>query len=109
MLVVAVAILVLAYFATRWIAQHGTPGMTGKVGAASGRFSVLAQIAVGRNERLLLVRLGDRCCLLGVTEHGITLLKELEEEESREWLNAASAPASPTFVETLSSSLHGKK
>ena len=105
-----VLILFLAYYVTKWIGTHG--GMTG--GAMSIRtdgaekFRVLAQLGVGRNERLVLVRLEQRCYLIGVTEHQITLLRELDEDEAAQWL--AYGPASATsFMDALGEALRKKK
>ena len=89
-----VGILAMAWWVSRWIAVHG-------VGAAQGqgseRFRVVCQLALGRGERLALVRFQDRCLLLGVTEHSITLLRELEGDEAAEW----EAKRPPDFAEML--------
>jgi len=104
MLAAVVAILVLAYLATRWIASRGVGG-----GAAAGAgFCVLRQISLGRAERLLLVRLGERCLLLGVTAGGISLLKELEADEAEEWLKPKETPAAPGFLDVLKENLKKK-
>lgn len=106
MLAVAVAILLLAYGTTRWIASAGA---TGRLGMAVGNpsFRVLSQITLGRNEHLVLLRIGEGCCLLGVTENRITLLKEWEGGEAREWLEEQGA--SPGFLETLRENLRNRK
>ena len=101
MLVSAVLILFLAYFATRWIAERGlrVQGRTAEGGG--GRLTVLSRLAVGQRESLLVVALGDKCYLLGVTEHSITLLRELDEEASAVWLREAEPSAPPSFLEVL--------
>jgi flagellar protein FliO/FliZ len=110
-LTVIILILVFAYYATRWIATHGVPGGAAPVRTDSAaRFRLLAQIGVGRNERIVLVRLEQRCYLLGVTEHQITLLRELDGEEAAGWLrDSDSLPASPGFMEVLGEALRKKK
>lgn len=121
MLLVVLLILGLAYVVTRWLGtayggKSGRSGKGGKVLPASlragvpERFQVVAQIGLGRAERLVLARLGDRCYLLGVTEHGFTLLAELEGEEAQEWLreeDPAAAPAS--FMDVLKDNLRKRK
>ena len=110
-LAVIILILYLAYFATRWIGTHSVPGGAGTLRAdGAANFRILGQLGVGRNERLVLVRLGERCYLLGVTEHRITLLRELDGEEAAPWLaQSESTSAPPGFMEVLSETLRRKK
>ena len=108
-LAVVVLILYLAYFATKWLGTHSLPGGGAIRAGGLGDFRVLGQIVVGRNERLVLAQLGERCYLLGVTEHQITLLRELDGEEAAKRLAEMSCTAAPGFVEILSESLRKKK
>ena len=110
-LAVIILILYLAYFATRWVGTHSVQGGTGAFRTGgNGELRLLAQLGVGRNERLVLVRLEKRCYLLGVTEHEITLLRELDDEESARWLaQSENAPAAPGFLEVLNETLRKKK
>ena len=108
MLVAVVVVLGLAYLATRWISTRGIGGIMGA--GSAGEFSVLHQIVVGRNERLLLVRLGERCLLLGVTAGGISLLKELEPEEAEYWLRSKTQPnGAPSFLDVIRENFKKKK
>ena len=110
-LAVVVLILYFSYVATKWIGTHSMPGGNGMLRANGGaeRFRILAQLGVGRNERLVLVRLNKRCYLLGVTEHRITLLRELEDDEAAQWLaQSESAPEVPSFMEILNRNLRKK-
>lgn len=103
-------ILFLAYYVTKWLGTHAMPGGTGAFGAGgAGSFRLLAQLGVGRNERLVLVRLDERCYLLGVTEHQITLLRELDAEEAAKWTEESGSGQAPGFMEILSESLRKKK
>ncbi len=109
-LAVVVLILYLAYFVTRWIGMHGVPGGAGAIRPdGAGRFRILGQLAVGRNERLVLVRLDERCYLLGVTEHQITLLRELDGEEAARWIAEGAVAPPPGFMEVLGETLRRKK
>lgn len=109
-LAVVVLILYLAYAATKWVGTHSVPGGAGMLQTSGNeKFRILGQLGVGRNERLVLVQFDERCCLLGVTEHQITLLRELEGDEAADWLaRSASAPASG-FMEVLGETLRKKK
>ena len=108
MLAAVVVVLVLAYLATRWISTRGIGGVMGA--GSGGEFSVLRQIVVGRSERLLLVRLRERCLLLGVTPGGISLLKELEPEEAAYWLKPKTqTDGAPSFLDVLRENFKKKK
>ena len=108
-LFVVILILFLAYWVTRWIAIHGSPGGgISPLPGDGGALRLLAQLPVGRNERLVLARLNQRCYLLGVTEHNITLLRELEGEEAEPWLAAGEHSSAQSFLEVLSGNLRKK-
>lgn len=108
---VVVLILYLAYAASRWIARHGAPGGASILPGAggSGALRILAHTPVGRNERLVLLRLGERCLLLGVTERQITLLRELEGDEAAPWLREEGESAAPGFLELLTDKVRKKR
>ena len=109
-LAVVVLILYLAYAATKWVGTHSVPGGAGMLQTSGNeRFRILGQLGVGRNERLVLVRLDERCYLLGVTEHQITLLRELDGDEAAEWLAQGEQPSAPSFTEILSQNLRKRK
>ncbi len=99
-LAMIVAVLFLAYFVTKWIAVHGAPDFT-KAKAESG-LSVLRQVNVGRSERLLLVRVHERCLLIGVTPASMSVLTELTEEECSACLDGS---ADPGFADALQSAI----
>ena len=110
-LAAVVLILYLAYAATKWIGTHSLSGGVGSLLApgTAERFRLLAQLGVGRNERLVLVRLDERCYLLGVTEHQITLLRELDGEEAERWLiQSERASETSGFAEVLRRNMRKK-
>ena len=111
MLAIVVLILILAYWTTRWIGTRGMGGFgPGKTKAGgTGTFRVLGQLSIGRNERLVLVRLQDKCYLLGVTSGSVTLLRELEGDDAREWLSEEGTPAPPDFLDVLKENLRKRK
>ena len=106
----AVLILYLAYLATKWIGTRSAPGSAApfSFGGGMGTFRILAQIAVGRNERLVLIRMGEECCLFGVTEREITLLRTYKSEEAESWLTADEGIQPNTFLDALKASLRKK-
>lgn len=106
MLLTAAAVLAAAYGVTRWIASRGA--MTFSATKGGGELRVLRSIPVGRDQRLLLVRLHQRVLLLGTGTSGVSLLTELTEEEARVWLSAPE-PVMPNFWQTLQENLQKKK
>lgn len=110
MLLTVGAVLALAYWVTRWIGRHGAPGWTGAPRKQGQQMELLWQLSLGRNERLVLVRLEKRCLLLGVTGGGIRLLTELTEEEAAPWQkDPGAAPCAPSFLDILRDNLPKKK
>ena len=104
MLSVTVLILVLAYWTSRWVGSHGAPGPSGWPGSmGNANLRILARVGVGRSACLLVVRVRERCLLLGVTDGSITLLKEWEGEEADAWLTQA--PADNAFLGVLRDAL----
>lgn len=109
MLAVVVVILVAAYWCTKLIARRSMTMNTQRV-SGKEEMCVLGQINLGRNERIVLVRLHDRCLLLGATDRSVNLLTELSREEAEAWLSKADeAPSNPSFFEALKSNIAKKK
>lgn len=77
------------YLVTRW-AGTGLGG--GSLGRGGARMQVVERMAVGRDQALLIVRLGERYLLLGSSSAGVSLLAELTEEEGALW----TPPEAPT-------------
>ena len=81
-LVVIGAVLVLAYLFTRCVAGRLTPG----AGRARGRhMCVLEQIPVGKDQKLIVARVGEDVYLLGATPGAITCLRRMSGEEAAAW------------------------
>ena len=81
--IILVLLLVLGgcYLVTRWAGV----GLGGSLGRGSARMQVVERLAVGRDQALLVVRIGERHLLLGSTANGFTMLAELTEEEGAMW------------------------
>jgi flagellar protein FliO/FliZ len=67
------AVLVLTYFASRWYAGRMGPTVMGK------HIKVVDRLLVGKGASILIVELAGVQYLVGVTEQGINILKELAE------------------------------
>lgn len=90
MLATVVLVLVLAWLCTRWLA-----GMRLGVGPRQGgerRMQVVDRLSLGKDVGLILVRLGERYVLLGVSPSGVTQLRELTEEEAAAWRDTDPGP-----------------
>ena len=109
MLVCVVAIILLAYLFTKYIAGRGG-GRLGLSGS-SDRFRVLARLSLGREQSVALVKAGERYLLLGVVPSGVTLLKELTQEEADAICPPPDPdqPVPPSFGEALRTVLKQKK
>ena len=117
MLLAVVAVLCLAYFATRFLAGKGAGGALGRFTGRSRNLQVLERIPLGREQFLTAARAGERYFLLGVTPSSVTLLRELDAEEADalwpETLpeDGGSAPAAPEmkFQDALKAAIRRKK
>ena len=107
MLVCVLAVIVLAYLFTRYVAGRG--GMIGTSGG-SDRFKVLSRLSLGREQSAVLVKAGEKYLLLGVTASKIDLLMELTPEEAEAvYALPPDQPAPPSFGEALRAVLKQKK
>ena len=110
MLAIAILILAAAYFVTRWL---GTWQMRGPSGAfrpgGAGNVRVVSQTSLGRNERLVLVRVGRQCLLLGVTAEHVSVIREFTEAEAEELCSQPEAGQATGFADILKDSLRKRK
>lgn len=107
-----VLIIGLAYWFTRHVAGRGWLTGMGMPGGKDG-FQVLAQLTLGKEQKLLLVQAGERYFLLGATASTITLVAEFTQEEARSWRSkpdeGVPAAQPPSFREALQIVLKQKK
>lgn len=83
MILAVVAVLCLAYFATRLLAGRGMGGALGRFAAGqSQNLRVLERVALGQDQCLMVVQAGRHWLLLGVTASSVTLLRELDAAEA---------------------------
>ena len=103
--VCVVLIIGLAYWFTRYTAGRGTFGAF----QAGQRMEVLDHLPLGRDQRVILARVGDRHLLLGVTQAEIRLLAELTAEEAASWKPGEADGERPDFKEALISVIKQKR
>ncbi|MBD3879056.1 MAG: flagellar biosynthetic protein FliO [Quinella sp. 1Q5] len=85
-------VLVMAYFAARFI---GGRYNAARMSASGGR--VLENLPLGPNRSVCTVEMGGRVFLLGVTDHNINLLGEITDKELIEHLHAQSLNTGDLF------------
>ena len=70
----------LLFLTLRVVGKLYSPG--GRVGRNSNAMvQVLGRQSIGRNADVTVVSLGDRTLVLGVTEHNVSVVTELDNEE----------------------------
>lgn len=108
MIVSIVVIIGLAYWFTKYVAGRGGLGAFGPLKAGEG-LELLAQLPLGREQRLVLTRVGERYFLLGVTASNISMLAEFTAEEAALWKEGAEEKReTPSFREALNTVLRQK-
>lgn len=90
-LVVIGAILVLAYAFTRFVAARAV----GERFYRGGLITVLEKVPVGKDEKLLLVKLGEEYYFLGVGSASITCLGQVPRQTAEEWEKAKKEQPAP--------------
>jgi len=73
-------VVVMAYVASRLLSQRFGQGM------ANGSSRVMEHLPLGPNRSVCIVEMAGRMFLLGVTEHSITMLSEIDDAEEIERL-----------------------
>ena len=81
--VCVILILGLAYFFTKHVVGRTSFGSFGL--AHRGMMQVIAQLPLGRDRQVILIRMGERYFLLGSTANEIHLLSEIPKEEVDVW------------------------
>lgn len=106
MVLCVVVIAVLAYLATKYVAGRG-----GAFGLRMGTgLEILAQLPLGREQKLLVARAGERYFLLGVTASKISILAEFTAEEAALWREGAEKEReNPSFRQALNTVLRQKE
>ena len=87
----------LSYFAARWLNNRFNTGMFG-----SGQRSVkiIECIGIAQDKQLIIVSVGRKLMLLGVTPNSVNKICDLEEEDLASE-NDADIPSEPGFMKSL--------
>jgi flagellar protein FliO/FliZ len=102
-IVCVLVILGLAYWVTKYVAIHGSPGAHTD-GRSTGDLTVLSRLMLGKDQQLVVVKAGDRYFLLGVTAAQITMLAEFTPQEAANWQlthEPSATEAAPNFGKVL--------
>lgn len=100
-----ILILILAYFATRFVANH-SPGAFPVRGAH--QIKVLEQLPVGKEQKVLVIEACGRYFLLGVCASGMSVLAEFTAEEAEQHWIKVDTDQMPSFYEALLKQLKEK-
>ena len=89
MLAVVLLVLMGAYLFTRWAGKGGllTPY---HAAPCSGQLQILDRLPLGKEQWLLVVRVGSRYFLLSSAPSGVSLVAELAAEEGALWHSPSS-------------------
>jgi flagellar biogenesis protein FliO len=85
----------LLFLTLRVVGKLYAPGMRG--GRDKTMVQVLGRQSIGRNADVTVVSLGDRTLVLGVTEHNVSVVTELDSEEVVETISLPSVATSPAL------------
>ena len=107
-MIVSIAVIIgLAYWFTRYVAGRGAWGAFAPMKVGAG-LELLAQLPLGREQKLIVAQVGERFFLLGVTASEISMLAEFTAEEAafwREWVETEEKRETPSFREALNTVL----
>ena len=74
-IIMSLSLILVLIFMSAWLVKR-----FGRVnGLASDKMQVLANMAVGQRERIILLEIGDEQLLIGVTSSRVSLLHQLKE------------------------------
>jgi len=105
MIVCVVLIIGLAYWFTKFTAGRGAFGSF----QGGRRMEVLDRLSLGRDQHVILARVGERYLLLGTGTAGITLLAELTAEEAASWKPLQPPEGNPGFKEAFAAIMKQKR
>lgn len=100
MVLVLVGVVVLAYFASRWLSKRYAGQGQGR-GQTTKYLTVLERLPVGQDRTLIIVKVGEKAMLLGVTQHHIEKLSDVDLSTMPE----PSASDTPSFSDAFKAAL----
>lgn len=109
-----VAVIAMAY----WFTRHIVGGLQWngfELQQKGGQLNVLAQISLGKEQRVAVLRAGERFFLVGIAPQSVSLLAELTKEDAGAWLKepptgpARDIPFQQALLEKLQRGNRGEK
>lgn len=99
-------VLGLAYWFTRHVVGKGGLGTLG-VFRSDEQLQILRQLSLGKEQRVVVLRVGERVLLLGVTQSEISVLAECTPQEAETWFAEGETQAQQPlgFAETFKKAL----
>ncbi len=99
-LILSLAVVIgLMWVAANVLRKRGFAGVASRKGARGPDLELLARRPLGRNASIAVVRIGERALVVGVTDHQVTKLADVENteidlDEDAIW-TASSGPGGP--------------
>ncbi len=114
-IIIIVVVMALAYLFTRYVV--GRLPQSGLIGTAGTkprkkRITVLEQVVIGKEQRLVLVKMDDTAFFLAVSSTGVSTLKEIGSEQLKQWQHEDEALLSelpPDFQTSLRNAISNYK
>lgn len=98
-------ICIVAYFATRYLGRFGAVSKQ----KGDTKMRIYERLAIAPNKYLLLVKLGDKWCVLGVSNDRISLITEIDKCQTEEWDFSDDERNMASFSDILSQIMKNKK
>lgn len=99
--VVIIAVILLAYFASKWIAKrYGAQGIPKK-----GYIKIIDRLSLNQNQSMVIAKVGSKYMLLGISQHHIEPICELTQEELDALQEQSEAGKSSSFNESFKQAL----
>ena len=113
-LIFSLAIVIgLMWVAANVLRKRGFTGVASRRTTRGPQIELIARRPLGRNSSVAVVRVGERSLVLGVTEHQVTNLGEVEFDEidvieDNTWTGSSGASGSGTAWKTMLDQLRNR-
>ncbi len=99
-----IGLIFLAFFAAGWLKKHfGAGGF----GSAGGRIKIRECVGIAQDKQLMIVTVGRKTMLIGVTQGAVSKICDLDEEDMS--IEEDSAPAESGFMQSFKKALAERK
>ena len=106
-LILSLAVVIgLMWVAANVLRKRGFSGVAGRRGPRGPQVELLARRPLGRNASIAVVRVGERSLVVGVTDHQVTKLgdveiTEIDLDEDNTWTVSSGANGPATAWKTM--------